>query len=83
MVFAFGVAKFRNHTLTDSYPTPFELTLSVLAIYISVEIAKVLWVPLRALSSDEVGTRRSKYNKFIGAVLLFIVGAFLLEKCGL
>ena len=83
VIFAIGVAKLRAHTLTDSYPTPSVLTISVFVIYIFVEAAKLLWVPLRALTSDEVGTRRSRYDKFIGAVLFVIISAFLLEKCGL
>ena len=79
---ALGVAEFRAGTLTDDYPTPVTLLVGLLVFYVAVEAAKVYWVPLKTLSNYEVENKRSTWNRVAIALVIIVVAAESLEKCG-
>ena len=82
MVFAFAVMKHRAGTLTSDYPTPSVLILSVLLFCTAVKAVKVYWVPLKALSDQEVEKRKSRSNRLVMTFVIIVIAGLLLEKCG-
>lgn len=82
MVFAFGMMNHRAGTLTSDYPTPSVLVLSVLVFCVVVEAVKVHWVPLKALSDQEVEKKKSRSSRLVMTFVIIVIAALLLRKCG-
>ena len=87
MVLALGAARVHNCSFIDCGtpdpgPSPVSLLISLMVFYVAVEMAKVFWIPLTAISDTEVEKRKSTSNRIVTAVVIFFLAALLLEKCG-
>lgn len=80
-LFVADVAAVRNHGPgADRFgASPF---IGLVLFYVAVEVAKVLWVPLTALSDVQVKKRESSFNRIATAGVIVVIGGFLLSKCG-
>lgn len=80
-LFAVDVIAVRNHgpgaDRLGAYPF-----IGLLVFYVAVEAAKVLWVPLEALSDVEVKKRVSSYNRIFTVGWIVMICGWLLSKCG-
>ena len=63
-------------------PSPVTLLISLLVFYVAVESVKIFWVPMTALSDQEVEKKKSTSNRIVTAVVILFFAALLLEKCG-
>ena len=68
--------------ITFVSPSLFTIFLSLLVFYAAVEIAKLFWVPMKALSDHEVARKKSTYNKISIAVVIVFFALVLLGKYG-
>jgi len=81
-LFAWQVLQTRRDDTPVIGPSPITLLLSLLLFYVAVQTAKMFWVPLKALSDTEVKKKKSTSNKIEIAVVIFLLIALLLRKCG-
>ena len=87
MFLALDVARFHNCSFVDcdepvSGTSPIALLISLLVFYVTVETAKVFWVPLKALSDAEVEKKKSSANKFTTGAVIIIAALWLLSRFG-
>jgi uncharacterized membrane protein len=81
MTFAFDVMKVARDT-PASVTNPAVLLIGLLAFFVAVAAAKVFWVPLKALSENEVEKRQSTYGRIVTAMVIIMIAGTLLRKCG-
>jgi hypothetical protein len=62
-----------------SGPSPGALLISLLLFYVAVEIAKVYWAPMTALSESDVARKKSIANRVSVALILFLVVVWFLD----
>ncbi len=80
-IFAFDVMKVARGTpVSDAKPAA--LLIGLLAFFIAVSVAKVFWVPLKALSDYEVEKRQSTNRRIDTALWIVLIAGALLSKCG-
>ncbi len=81
MTFAFDAMKVARDTQA-SVTNPAALLVGLLVFYVAVEAAKVFWVPLQALSGNEVEKRQSTYGRIVTDMWIVVIGGSLLWKWG-
>ncbi len=81
MTFAFDAMKVARDT-SASVTNPAALLIGLLAFFVAVAAAKVFWVPLKALSDNEVEKRQSTNGRIDTALWIVLIAGTLLSKCG-
>lgn len=68
--------------MMKGWPSP-AITLGILGLFfVAVESAKVLWVPLQALSDSVVKNKQASANRFYVVVFIIFSCLALLARCG-
>ncbi len=81
MTYAFDAMKVARDTPAN-VTNPAALLIGLLAFFVAVAAAKVFWVPLKALSDNEVEKRQSTYGRLLTAMVIIMIMGLLLRKCG-
>ena len=80
-VFAFTVMEYRS-SCEANRPTVGAILIALLVFSVAVEVAKAYLVPLKALSDSYVDGRKTTAKKATAFVIILVLAAAFLGKCG-